>query len=68
MAQVPDTTRFLDCARRTEPVAAIEEDLRVARNLGITSVPTVIFDGTRLGVPPDSARLFSLVEERLLKR
>ncbi len=68
MAQVPDTTRFLDCARRTEPVAAIEEDLRVAKNLGINSVPTIIFDGTWLGVPPDSARLFSLVEEGLLER
>ena len=60
---LPDPQAFAVCAGGVEPVLVIEQDIRVADELGINAVPAVVFQGTLLGTPPDSAALFRLVEE-----
>ncbi|MCJ7629312.1 MAG: DsbA family protein [Longimicrobiales bacterium] len=65
--EIPDLAAFSDCASRVDPVARIEEDLRVAEALDIVAVPAIIFEGTLLGIPPDSLALFDLVRAQLME-
>ncbi len=65
VAGLSDPARFELCANNTDPDPAIERDLKVADEVGITAVPGVIFEGTLLSIPPDSATLLGLVRSRL---
>ena len=64
-AQIPDSARFLACSSREDSVASITADMKAANELGVDGVPAVIVQGTMFAMPPDSAKLFTLVNKLL---
>ncbi len=64
-AGVLDLASFVECASDESPVPGIEDDLAVARDLQVTSTPTVIVNGLRLGRTPDANRLSEVVRSAL---
>jgi len=56
-----DASRFVDCAESLEKVARIEEDLEAGVGLELTSVPSLILEGTLLRAAPDSSALSAIV-------
>ncbi len=64
-AHIPDPGAFVMCASQVAKVPRIEADIGMAREIEINAVPAVIFQGTLLGTPPDSASLFRMVEQDL---
>lgn len=67
-AEIPDPAAFVECARRTEPVAQIEADMADASDLDIARTPTYIVEGTLLADVPDSTELAELVEEHRVRQ
>lgn len=63
--QVPDSSRFVACSGGKDSVSAIRTDIQAAEQLRVDGVPTVIVQGTMLGMAPDSAKLFTLVDSLL---
>lgn len=62
---ISDLKAYVGCAGKTDPVPRIEADIQTAGRLDIVAVPAVIFQGTLLHPPPDSATLFRKTEEAL---
>jgi len=55
---------FLGCLDRTQfPMIAL--DSKLGATLGINGTPTVIINGERMSIPPDSAALDSLIQRIL---
>jgi protein-disulfide isomerase len=61
--KVPDSVRFVACSSRKDSVASIRRDIKAADELGVDGVPAVIVQGTMFRMPPDSAKLFTLVQK-----
>lgn len=64
---LPDPAAFVRCTNRTAPDARIERDLKAVAELGLHGTPSIIFEGTLLATPPDSAALFQMVRDRIAK-
>lgn len=64
---VPDGKLFSSCLAIASPVAAIEDDIRAAKELGGAGTPSVLVNSTLLPGTPDSARLDSVVSSALAK-
>lgn len=64
-AGISDTAEFTNCARSSDDVPRIEEDLALAESIGATWTPSFVIDGVLQGSTPDSLQLFELVRERL---
>ncbi len=60
-AGIPDSAQFTQCDASGDSVAAIASDLALARRIGARVTPTLVINGTMWVVPPDSARLDSIV-------
>lgn len=67
-AGVRDKDAFVACAEGEEPVPEVEKDRDAARELGVTSTPTVVINGLRIARTPDRDRLIDLVEDALSGR
>ena len=66
-AAILDLAGFKDCVGTLGPVPRIEQDIMAASDRDIRAVPAVVFEGTLLSSPPDSATLMALVREELEK-
>lgn len=64
-AGITDPAPFVECSNAVDEVPAIRRDIELGNGLPVLGTPTVLIDGLLLGLPPDSARLFDLVQERL---
>jgi len=62
---IPDRDAYRRCVDSGEVATRIEADIAVAEELSINRVPTIIFQGTLLPTPPDSAALFERTQESL---
>lgn len=62
---IPDREAYRRCVDLDEVVPRIEADIAAAGELSIARVPTIIFQGTLLPTPPDSAALFERTQESL---
>jgi predicted DsbA family dithiol-disulfide isomerase len=62
---IPDREAYRGCVDLDEVAPRIEADIAAAGELSITRVPTIIFQGTLLPTPPDSAALFERTQESL---
>lgn len=67
-AGVPDSAAFSRCVEETGPVAAIERDIQVVRDLGGTGTPTVLVNGWLLRGGVDAILLDSIAKQFLLPR
>jgi protein-disulfide isomerase len=67
-AGVSDTVAFARCVQSRTPVAVVDADTRAAKELKLDGTPTVIVDGFRYSMPPDTAVLVQAVREALRRR
>ena len=64
-ARVPDVLAFDRCVADTVTVARIENGRALGKQLDVQGTPTVLVNGWRLPMPPDSAELSSIISEVL---
>lgn len=65
---VPDTSRFTACTQSNAKVGRLEASRELASRLQATATPTVIVNGWRYPVPPDSAELVRIVDSLIRGR
>jgi protein-disulfide isomerase len=60
---VANHSEYVECASQVGPRPSIEEDLALARSVGVNATPTFVINGTKLGSTPDSAALVRRIKD-----
>ena len=65
---VPDLKTFASCLASADVDRVIDADIAAALSLNPRGTPTIVVDGLRFFVPPDTTTLYEVVKQRLVKK